>query len=267
MTELLGPAPRAALFAAAAMVLLFLVLPVIVVVPMSFSGTPYLDFPPPVWSIRWYQGLFTSATWLEAFATSLQLALATVALSGVMGVMAAYAIDRSALRLLRYLRSVILLPLVIPHMVIAIGIFYIYVRLDWLGSFAGLLLAHTMLALPFVVVTTLAGLRGFDATQELVAWSLGCTRLGAFLRVTLPQIKGSVGSGLLFAFVTSMDEVIVSMFISAGDNTTLTKRMFSSLRDELDPTIAAISSLLVVLSLSIALSGTLAVSVRERMNK
>jgi putative spermidine/putrescine transport system permease protein len=137
-------------------------------------------------------------------------------------------------------------------------IFFVYVRLGMLGSFVGLVLAHSMLAVPFVVVTTLSGLRAFDPTQERAALSLGCTRWQAFRMVTLPQIRGSVLSGLLFAFVTSMDEVVVSIFVAAGSNMTITKVMFTSLRDELDPTIAAVSTILISGSIILASAAALA---------
>jgi putative spermidine/putrescine transport system permease protein len=186
---------------------------------------------------------------------SLKLAVATAALALPIGLAAAYAIHASSDRFFRRLHTILLMPLMVPHIIIAVGIFYMYARIGWLGSFVGLVFAHAMLAVPFVVVTALAGLRDFDVTQEQVARSLGCTRLQAFLRVTLPQLKGSVLSGLLFAFVTSLDEVVVALFVASGANTTVTKVMFSSLRDEIDPTIAAVSSLLILGSFLVAGAG------------
>jgi putative spermidine/putrescine transport system permease protein len=245
------------LYAFVAAVLLFLVVPVVIVLPMSFSGSRFLDFPPKTWSFRWYERFFAEAVWYGSMLVSLKLAVATTALATPLGVAAAYAIHASEGRLLRRLHTLLLMPLIVPHIIIAVGVFYVYVRIGWLGSFAGLLFAHTMLALPFVVVAAVAGLRGFDMTQEQVARSLGCTRLQAFLRVTLPQIKGSVFSGAIFAFVTSLDEVVVALFIASGTNTTVTKVMFSSLRDEIDPTIAAVSSLLIAGSFLVAAAGML----------
>jgi putative spermidine/putrescine transport system permease protein len=122
----------------------------------------------------------------------------------------------------------------------------------------GLVLAHTMMAIPFVLVVTLAGLHGFDMDQEKVARSLGWNRFQAFVRVTLPQIRPSIVAGALFAFITSLDEVIIALFITGGPNSTLTKRMFTTLRDEIDPTIAAISSMLIVTSLAVVLAAALA---------
>ena len=170
------------------------------------------------------------------------------------GVAAAYGIHHLAARSSRRLQMLLMLPLMVPHIVLAIAIFFLFVKAKLLGSFVGLLLAHAMLAVPFVVITVLAGLRSFDMSQELVARSLGCPRFRAFLAVTLPQIRPSVLSGALFAFVTSLDEVIVSLFISGGDNLTVTKVMFGSLRDEIDPTISTVSTLLVLASLVLVAS-------------
>lgn len=240
------------LYAMAFLILLFLVLPVFVVVPMAFSSSRYLDFPPPGWSLRWFERFFTKVDWYESMLVSLKLAVATVVISTPIGTAAAYAIHTGSHAFFKWMRNLLLLPLIVPHIILAIGVFYIYVRIGWLGDFTGLVLAHAMLAVPFVVTTVLSGLRSFDMNQEMVARSLGCGRFDAFLRVTLPQIKGSVLSGMLFAFVTSLDEVVLGLFIAAGHNTTVTKVMFGSLRDEIDPTIAAVSSMLVIGSLTIA---------------
>jgi putative spermidine/putrescine transport system permease protein len=127
------------------------------------------------------------------------------------------------------------------------------VKIGLVNTTAGLVLAHSVLAMPFVLVTVNAGLQQFDRNQEMVARSLGAPRFKAFMTVTLPQIRFSVLSSGLFAFITSLDEVVISLFISGGDNATLTKRMFTSLRDQLDPTIAAISTLLIVVAITLAL--------------
>ncbi|MFT4268720.1 MAG: ABC transporter permease [Xenophilus sp.] len=258
MNEAVALAPRRRrlwLYLLAAAVVLFLVLPVLIVMPMSFSDSRMLDFPPRGWSLRWYQRFFSAAEWYGSLWVSLRVALCTVLVAVPLGVAAAYGIHQGASRALRRVQLLLMLPLMMPHIILAVGIFYAFSRLAWLGSFGGLVLAHAMLALPFVVVTVLAGLRGFDMSQEQVARSLGCTRLRAFLSVTLPQIRTSVLSGALFAFVTSLDEVIVSLFVSGGDNTTVTKVMFGSLRDEIDPTISTVSTLLVLGSCAIAALG------------
>ena len=245
MESLVSHRRRLWLYFLAAAIVLFLIVPVFIVVPMSFSGSRFLDFPPATWSLRWYDRFFGDIAWNSSLIVSLKVAVATALTATPLGVAAAYAIHMGEHRIFRRLHIFLLLPLMVPHIIVAVAVFYAYARINWLGTFGGLLLAHSMLALPFVVVTTLSGLRSFDPTQEHAARSLGCSRLEAFFRVTLPQIRGSVYAGLIFAFVTSLDEVVISLFNSAGQNTTVTKVMFSSLRDEIDPTTAAVSSLLI----------------------
>ncbi len=136
----------------------------------------------------------------------------------------------------------------VPVILIAIGVFFLYAKLGLNNTIPGLVMAHSMLALPFVLITVSAGLKTYDMNQEMVARSLGASRLKAFLTVTLPQIRFSIISGALLAFITSLDEVVVALFISGGENATLTRRMFNALRDEIDPTIAAISTILIAVS-------------------
>jgi putative spermidine/putrescine transport system permease protein len=136
----------------------------------------------------------------------------------------------------------------VPLILVAIGAFYVYVQLGILYTLAGLVLAHSMLALPLIVIVTMAALQGYDMNQELAARSLGAPRWRAFLTITLPQIRFAVITSALLAFLTSFDEVVVAMFISGGDNSTLTRNMFNALRDQIDPTIASISTVLIVIT-------------------
>jgi putative spermidine/putrescine transport system permease protein len=245
------------LYVVGGLVLLFLIVPVLIVVPMSFSDSRFLTFPPPKLSLRWYEAFLGSAEWRDATRVSFTAAICTMLLATPLGVAAAYGLHVAETRLLRTVQIVLLMPLMVPIIIIAIGVFFVFARVGLVGTMAGLVLAHTLMATPFVVVTTLSGLQGFDMNQEKVARSLGSHRLAAFIKVTLPQIKPSVISGALFAFITSLDEVVIALFISGGENSTLTKRMFNALRDEIDPTIAAISSLLIVTSLSVVLAASL----------
>src|SRR5262249_23696578 len=157
---------------------------------------------------------------------------------------AAYAISNSGLWIMRAIQLVLLLPLIVPIIIVAIGVFFVYAQAGLLSTFPGLVLADVMLGLPYVVTAVVAGLLDFGRRQGVAARSLGMNRLRSFLIVTLPQIRASVISGAVFAFITALDETIVALFISGGQYQTLTKRMFTSLRDEIDPTIAAISALL-----------------------
>jgi putative spermidine/putrescine transport system permease protein len=245
--------PRAVVTGIGTLALLFLVFPIAIVLPMSFSGSSLLTFPPPRWSLRWYEAFITSPQWMSAARVSFAAAGTTCVIATPLGVAAAYGLYTSASVWASRLRLLLLAPLMIPGIIAAVGIFFVYAKLGLNGTFVGLVLAHVMLAIPFVVVTTSAGLRSFDFEQERAARSLGVNRLKAFLLVTLPQIKGSVFAGMLFAFITSFDEALIALFVTSGPDSTLTKRMFSLLRDEVDPTIAAISALLIVFTLGLSL--------------
>ncbi|QDL90539.1 ABC transporter permease [Paroceanicella profunda] len=236
------------LYLFAVLVLAFLVAPVLVVVPMSFSDSRYLRFPPEGFSLRWYETYFASLEWVGATLTSFKVAALVTLLATPVGVAAAYGLNQSGLRGARLVSLMLISPLIVPVIILAIGVFYLYARVDLVNTVTGLVLAHAALALPFVVVTTTSGLQQFDPAQERAARSLGASRWVAFRTVTLPQLRGPVISGALFAFITSLDEVVISVFIAGGENMTLPRRMFSGLRDQVDPTIAAISSMLILLS-------------------
>jgi putative spermidine/putrescine transport system permease protein len=233
----LSSAGRIAFIAFCAMVMLYLILPILIIVPMSFSSTRFLTFPPPSLSLRWYQDYVDSPAWMQATRVTLITALSTVAIATPLGIAAAYAISRSQLKIMRAIHMTLLLPLVVPIII----------------TLSGLILANVMLALPYVIISVVAGLQSFDATQEMVARSLGMNRLRSFFAVTLPQIKSSVVAGAIFAFISAVDETIVALFISGGQYQPLTKRMFTALRDEIDPTIAAISTLMTAASFMLVL--------------
>ena len=146
------------------------------------------------------------------------------------------------------LLMLLLTPMVVPNILIGIGVFYVYVQLKLVNSMLGLVLAHSMLAIPVVMLVVGSALKTFDLDQELVARSLGASRIKAFWMVTLPQIKFSVITGAVLAFLTSFDEIIVALFVSGGPNSTLTRNMFNALRDQVDPTIAAVSTLIVLIT-------------------
>lgn len=236
------------LYTVGALVLLFLIVPSLIIVPMSFSGSTLLQFPPESWSLRWYEAYFQSVEWRDATIVSLKAAVLTTIVATPIGVAAAYALNSGALRLAGFINAVLTASLIIPVILIGIGTFFLYARIGLNNTLTGLVLAHTVQALPLVGLTVLSGFRSYDMNQERVARSLGAGRLAAFWQVTVPQIRFSIVSGALFAFITSFDEVVVSLFISGGETTTLTRRMFSALRDQIDPTIAAISTCLIVLS-------------------
>jgi putative spermidine/putrescine transport system permease protein len=239
-----------------AMVLLYLILPILIIAPMSFSSARFLTFPPPSWSLRWYREYVENPAWMQATLVTLTVALGTVAIATPLGLAAAYAISQSKLRIMRVVHGALLLPLVVPIIITAVGIFFVYARIGLIATMTGLVLANVMLGLPYVVISVVAGLQSFDMTQEMVARSLGMNRLRSFFAVTLPQIRSSVIAGAIFAFISAMDETIVAIFISGGQYQPLTKRMFTALRDEIDPTIAAISTLMTATSFMLVLIAT-----------
>jgi putative spermidine/putrescine transport system permease protein len=236
------------LYVVVGLIFLFLIAPSILVVPLSFSDSRYLQFPPPGWSTRWYQAYFGSLEWREATYVSFAAAILTMIVSTALGTLAAYGLHMLRGTLSKAAYAVFTLPLIIPGILIAIGIFLFYAQLGLNNTLTGIVLAHSVVAIPLVVITVASSLKSYDMNQEMVARSLGASRPWAFLTVTLPQIKISVISGALLAFITSLDEVVISLFIAGGDKATLTKRMFNALRDEIDPTIASISTLLIVIS-------------------
>ena len=236
-----------------ALVLLYLILPVLIIVPMSFSGARFLTFPPPSLSLRWYQEYLSNSGWMQATRVTATVAVLTVLIATPLGVAAAYAISNSKLRIMRLIHMALLLPLVVPIIITAVGILFVYARVGLVATMSGLVLANVMLGLPYVVISVVAGLQSFDAAQEMVARSLGMNRLRSFFIVTLPQIKASVLAGAIFAFISAMDETVVGLFISGGQYQPLTKRTFTALRDEIDPTIAAISTLMTAASFMLVL--------------
>ncbi|AGT09783.1 ABC transporter permease [Paracoccus aminophilus] len=236
------------LYALTALVLIFLVLPTLVVIPMSFTSANSLAFPPPGWSLRWYENFFGQEKWLSATWVSLRMAFATMVISTAIGTAAAYALHVGRFAGQNPIRGVLIAPLMIPAILLAIGLFFVFARLGLLNTLTGLVLANTLVTLPFVIITMSAGLKSYDMAQEMVARSLGANRLTAFLTVTLPQLKLSLAASALLSFIIAFDEVVLSVFISGGDTATLTKVMFTTLRDDVDPTIAAVSTLLILIA-------------------
>lgn len=229
--------------------MIFLVAPTLVVMPMSLSDARYLSFPPKSLSLQPLFNYFGSLEWRTATWVSLITATLTMCLATTLGTAAAYSLHVSGQRLGAVLRGLLLAPMIVPTIFIAIGLFFVYARFDLNNTIPGLVLAHTLLALPYVIINVSAGLRSYDMTQEHAACILGASRLRAFFDVTLPQIRFSVIAAAMFSFAVSLDEAVISLFISGGDSSTLTKRMFSSLRSEIDPLIAVVATLMTLLSI------------------
>lgn len=244
-------------------VLLLLILPTVIVIPMSFSGSSYLEFPPQEWSLRWYREYFGSQQWMSATWTSVQAAVLTTLIATPLGTLAAYGMSGLPTRVRSGLQLIVLTPLVVPVILVAVGVFHLYAKLRLNYTLAGVVIAHVALALPFVVITVMSGLKGYDFNLELAARSLGASRARAFMTITVPHLRFSIQTGAFLAFITSLDEVVVAMFVSGGDNATITRRMFNALRDQIDPTIAAISTCLIVVSV-LALALVQILSLRQK---
>lgn len=231
------------------LVIFYLVAPTFIVVPVSFSSTTSLSFPPPGWSTRWYESFFGQEKWLGSTWVSLRVAFGTMILATVTGIAAAYALHVSRLRMGNIIRSTLISPLAVPSILIAIGIFFVYAMMGgMLNTIHGLILGHSVVAMPFVILTMAAGFQSYDMTQEMVARSLGANRFKAFMTVTLPQLKFSVATSMLLSFLVSFDELIISLMISSGPISTLSRVTFATLRDDVDPTLAAVSTLMLIVT-------------------
>ncbi len=229
-------------------VLGFLVLPIFVIIPMSFTAGNLLVFPLPGLSLRWYQSLLNGDAWIDAAKNSLFIGLASTALAMVLGTLAATGLSRMSFALKPAIIGFILSPLLIPIVITAVGMYFHFADIGLSGTYLGLILAHTVLAVPFVVITVLASLEGFDNNLLRAAATLGAPPFTAFRRVTLPIIFPGIASGGLFAFVTSFDEIVVTLFLAAPTQRTLPRQILSGVREYVSPGIAAVATLLIVLS-------------------
>jgi putative spermidine/putrescine transport system permease protein len=227
---------------------LLMLLPVLIVVPVSFSSLRSLRFPPPGWSTKWYEKLFTSPEWQLAASTSVKVAVVVTVLATVLGTMAALGLAGSRGRWVAGARGLLIAPMIIPGVIIAVGIYYVFLRWRLTESYLGFVLAHTMLAIPIVVITVSASLQNFDQQLIKASQSLGAGPVTTFRSVTLPLILPGVLTGALFAFLTSFDESIVALFLSGPGIRTLPIQIFQSVTSALEPTIAAASTLLLVLT-------------------
>jgi len=249
----------------AALVLLYLVFPIMVVVPLSFSAGTYLSFPPPGFSLRWYENFLSRSDWLGAASLSLWVGGAVMVSATALGAPAALALVRSSFPGKNLLTGFIISPLIAPVIIVAIGIYFFYARLGLVGNPFALVIAHTALAVPFVVINVSATLQGFDERLEQAAMNLGATPWRTFWQVTFPIIRPGVLAGALFAFISSFDELVVALFVSGTSAVTLPRKMWESIRFEIDPTIAAVSTILVVLTGTLFLSAELLRQRSERL--
>ncbi|MCT7313021.1 ABC transporter permease [Ralstonia sp. CHL-2022] len=253
------------LIGVALLVLLFLIGPILIIVMMSFGDTSYIQFPPRALSFKWYAQYFSDVDWMSATWFSLKIALATTVSSTVIGTMASIALIRGAFPGKAAIQAIALSPLVVPHIVIAIALYLFFAPLGLIGNFGGFLIAHTVLALPYVVITVSAALKSFDPILERAALNCGATRLTAFFSVVLPDILPGIAAGAVFAFLASFDEATVAFFLSDTGGKTITRKFFEDIDYNLTPIIAAVATMTIVLSL-VLMTGIRALERRTSSN-
>ncbi|MCO5089485.1 ABC transporter permease [Bosea sp. (in: a-proteobacteria)] len=229
----------------------FLVIPSLIVIPLSFGDSQILVFPPPNLSMAHYREYFVEGNWLDATWQSLRVALGVTFFSLVIGVGAAYGLQRSEFRGKKLVTLILLSPIFVPGVVVGLALYIYLSRLGIAGTTFGLMIGHTIVVVPFVIVTANAGLRQIDSGLETAASLMGAGKLYVLRRVTLPLLLPSVLAAGLFAFLMSFDEVVISYFIASVRQTTLPVKMYSSIKWEITPVIAAISSMLTVFALMI----------------
>lgn len=243
------------------LVLLFLMLPILVIVPLSFNAEPFFSFTegmlrldPQAWSLKWYAEIFNSPQWFLAIRNSIFIGVCATLLATSLGTLAAVGLASADMPFRRVITALLLSPMIVPLIIVAAGMFFFYSRFQLVGSFTGVVLAHAALGVPFVIITVTATLRGFDPSLYRAALSLGASPLLAFRQVVLPLIRPGVITGALFAFGTSFDEIVLVLFLAGPEQTTIPRQMFSGLREQISPAILAVATLLIVLSTALLLT-------------
>lgn len=234
-------------------VLVFLLLPILVIMPLSFSDSSFLVYPIPGWSLKWYENLFTSPEWARAAKNSFIIAPAATLIATVLGTMAAVGLVRANFPFKGALMSVLIAPMVVPIVVVGVSTYLFFANLGLSDTYSALIIVHAALGAPFVLTTVLATLQGFNQNLVRASLSLGEDPLKTFVRITLPVIAPGVISGALFAFATSFDEVVVILFLAGPDQVTLPRQMFTGIRENITPTIAAVATLLILFTTSLLL--------------
>jgi putative spermidine/putrescine transport system permease protein len=247
-----------AIRAGAGLVLLFLILPILIIIPLSFNTQPFftftegmLTFQAEAYSLRWYDEILANPNWILAIKNSFFIGFFATIVATVLGTTAAVGLARPAKPFKRNITAHLLSPMIVPRIIIAAGMFLFYTRFNLVGTYLGLIIAHAALGVPFVIVTVTATLVGFDRSLYHAGLSLGAHPLRTFKDVILPLIRPGVISGALFAFVTSFDEVVLVLFLAGPDQRTIPRQMFSGLREQINPTILAVATLLVVVSMGL----------------
>lgn len=231
-----------------ALVFAYLVLPSIVVIPLSFNSEPFLVFPIEAFSLRWYGEFFSNVKWLPSIYHSALIACGATFLATVLGTLAALGLDRLPWGPKQLARSVFLLPIIVPVVVTGSSLYLLFAPLGLTSTFAGVIIGHSVLAAPFVVIVVLATLQGVDRNLMRAAQILGANPVTVFRRITLPLILPGVISGAVFAFAVSFDEVVLTILIAGPAQRTLPLQMLSGIKENLRPTVTAAATILVLIS-------------------
>lgn len=248
-----------------ALVLIYLVAPILVIVPLAFNAGNELRFPLAGLSLRWFADFFGSDVWRGALINSLIVGTGATVISVVLGTAAALGLRTSRGRVGGLIRAVVLAPLVVPTVFVGVGMYFIFSTLGLNGTYTGLILAHATLALPFQLVTTSAALAALDERQLWAAASAGASPLRSFFAITLPVALPGILSGALFSFATSLDEIVVTLFLAGPGQRTLPREMFTSAREFLTPTIAAAATVMIAFSITL-LAAFIALRGRDAAN-
>ncbi|PCI41749.1 MAG: polyamine ABC transporter permease [Rhodospirillaceae bacterium] len=238
-------------------VLLFLIIPIVVIIPLSFNVEPYftftkgmVTFEPSAYSTRWYDAIVTNPNWILAIKNSFVIGFFATILSTTLGTMAAVGLSSQRMPFKRLIMALLLSPMIVPLIIIAAGMFFFYTKFGLAGNYVGLVIAHAALGVPFVIITVTATLSSFDRSLYFAGLSMGASPLKTFFDVVVPLIRPGVISGAMFAFVTSFDEVVVVLFLAGPGQRTIPRQMFSGLREQINPTILAVATLLILVSVA-----------------
>jgi putative spermidine/putrescine transport system permease protein len=246
---------------------IFLLFPILTIVPMSFNSGEFLHYPLQGLSLRWYEDFFGSGRWGVAIQNSAIVGLGSTILATVLGTVAAVGINRADFPGKQLLLALLISPMMIPLVITALALYLFYARIGMNDTYIGLILAHTILGMPFVLITVSATLQGFDTNLIRAGASLGAGPVRVFLKVMMPNIAPGVASGAMFAFATSLDEVVVVLFVAGPSHRTLPRQMFSGIREHLSPTILAAATILIVVAALLMLTLELLRKRSERLNK
>ena len=240
------------------LIFLFLIFPILVIIPLSFNSVPFftftqemLSFNPDGYSLRWYEDFFTNRNWRGAVNNSFIIAIFSTLLATSLGTLAALGLSRRNVPYRTLMMAILISPMIVPLIITACGMFFFYSRVHLQGTHLGVILAHAALGTPFVVITVTATLVGFDRSLIRAANSLGADGVTTFFKIIVPLIIPGVISGALFAFITSFDEVVVILFVGSFEQRTIPWQMFSGIREHISPTILAVATLLVLVSVAL----------------